>query len=627
MKKTVRGFITLFIVTALALCTCFSIAFAAESDNPSLETGQMELDVMFVLDASGSMLTSDPNKVALDAINLFVDLSDETCGAGYVVYTEKIKAYSDIVSFENKSDVDAFKKKVSSLKYDPNGDTDISLGLTKAMKTFEKKGDANGRKRAIILLSDGNTHLNGSTRTVQDSKKEMEDTLLSLSRMDIPVFAIGLNYDGTLDKKEIQRIATATEGKSFSTKTSDELPTILTQIFSEIYDIKGKELSLVNGFVRVKVENSSIFYVNIIIKSKFNVKQLNPRLVSPQKEDVPIEGSENIKVTSAGNYTLIKMIYPQVGDWKLYLDKVTEDNCRITQLDFYSVYIKQNLAKEAGIRQPYTIEASLNEGDVVVRDFALLDTITMVSTVTTASGEQKVELKCNEYGIFTGQFTPTELGEFTVVTKAKTKAFEKEGRTFKGTVVESVATDDQSSFLIESEEDDNGSGFVMAILTYVGIGVLAVVVIIVIILVIIGIIKAKAQKDTVERPAPPPPPPPPPEPAPAPKPVYIPEPPAPKQPEAKPPEYVDVPLLEHAPLEELIKRGSDNSFNKTADQFETDKELEKLVKKGNDDAFNMNSADSYEVDPSLAALIKTGGNGLEGQGIQKEEPQEDPEEE
>ena len=85
--------------------------------------------------------------------------------------------------------------------------------------------------------------------------------------------------------------------------------------------------------------------------------------------------------------------------------------------------------------------------------------------------------------------------------------------------------------------------------------------------------------------------------------------------------------MEHAPLEELIKRGADNSFNKNADEFETDHDLEKIVKKGTDDAFNMSSADSYSVDPSLAALIKTGGDGLEGNGIQKEEPQEETDEE
>ena len=103
-----------------------------------------------------------------------------------------------------------------------------------------------------------------------------------------------------LVKQETERIATATKGKAFSTKTSDDLPNVLSDIFSSIYKLEGKQLALVNGNVRIKVENSSIFYVNIIIKSNFIAEELNPKLKNPNKEDVPIEGNENVKMTSAG---------------------------------------------------------------------------------------------------------------------------------------------------------------------------------------------------------------------------------------------------------------------------------------------------------------------------------------
>ena len=428
MKKTVKSLTVLIVSAMMIICTCLCTAYAAEGDN-YLQSGNMDLDVMFVLDASGSMLTSDPNKIALDAVNLFIDLTDESCGAGYVVYTEKIKASSDIVSFKDKSNLESMKKEIAGLSYDPNGDTDIALGLTNAMNTFKDKGEANGRKRAIILLSDGNTHLLNGPRTVEQSKAEMEDTLKELSKMDVPVYTIGLNYDGTLDKQETERIATATKGKAFSTKTSDDLPNVLSDIFSSIYKLEGKQLALVNGNVRIKVENSSIFYVNIIIKSNFTAEELNPKLKNPNKEDVPIEGNENVKMTSAGTYTLIKLIYPMTGDWKLHIDNATEENCRITQLDFYSVYIKQTLDDKAGVNRPYQIQATLNEGDVAVRDFALLNTINMVSTITTEDGEEQVELTCDENGVFVGQFIPKKTGEITIQTKAVTKTFEKDSVT------------------------------------------------------------------------------------------------------------------------------------------------------------------------------------------------------
>ena len=61
---------------------------------------------MFVIDASGSMLQSDPKKVALDAFNLFADMCDETCRVGYVVYTHKIKDSEDLTSINDNENLE-----------------------------------------------------------------------------------------------------------------------------------------------------------------------------------------------------------------------------------------------------------------------------------------------------------------------------------------------------------------------------------------------------------------------------------------------------------------------------------------------------------------------------------------
>ena len=69
MKKIKRLFT--FAMALMIALSCFGISVSAvESDAPD-DNGNMELDVVFVLDSSGSMAESDPNRVAPDAFKRF----------------------------------------------------------------------------------------------------------------------------------------------------------------------------------------------------------------------------------------------------------------------------------------------------------------------------------------------------------------------------------------------------------------------------------------------------------------------------------------------------------------------------------------------------------------------------
>lgn len=82
------------------------------------------------------------------------------------------------------------------------------------------------------------------------------------------------------------------------------------------------------------------------------------------------------------------------------------------------------------------------------------------------------------------------------------------------------------------------------------------------------------------------------------------------------PRFVEVPLLEHDPLEQLIRTGPEDAFRQNTDHYEVDPSLASIIKRGVDDPFQQN-ADSYEVDPSLAALIRSGGDQV-GVGVEEE---------
>lgn len=618
VKRNISKTLSMLLVLIMLAVSCLSLSVNAEQDNVYDEDGKMNLDVVFVLDASGSMLSSDPNKIAIDAFNLFVDLCDESCGVGYSVYTNKIIESSPIISLSDEKNLESLKENISEIQYEPHGSTDIALGLTEALKIHSKNESSDTtRKKAIILLSDGNTYLSNGSRPLSEASEEMEETLQLLYDDDIPVYSIGLNYDGKLDKEEIERISDGTNGKSYETTTSDELISIISDIFSDIYKLDGTNCEIKNGDVKINVKDSSVFYVNVIIKTNLTLEELNPVLTSPSGKEVSLTENDNIKMTNAGSYTLIKLIYPDIGTWNLHLDNADQSNCKITQLDFYSVYIKQNIKSSAVVGESIKIEASLNDVDGVVDDYDLLKTITMTTVVSSENGEINVNLIRETDGVYTGEFTADIEGNYTVKTIATSETFKKESAVAQISVALTAGSADENSE--SAQADVEGMAILTIILIVIGIAIVIAIIAIVVFAVIHAVVKSKTENmeripdnRKVEQP---------------PK-RELPKQQPPKQkPVPKPPalKYVDIPLIEHGDLESLIKKGPDDAFSANPDDYKADPSLEALIKKGAEDPFKT-TANDYQADPSLVGIIKSGGEGLEKKvSLEKDESSTDSE--
>lgn len=82
----------------------------------------------------------------------------------------------------------------------------------------------------IVLLSDGRTDLPKGPRTVAESQKELDSTVKEAVSLNLPVYTIGLNYDGSLDSGTMSTIASMTGGKFYETTSSSQLNEIVADI-------------------------------------------------------------------------------------------------------------------------------------------------------------------------------------------------------------------------------------------------------------------------------------------------------------------------------------------------------------------------------------------------------------
>ena len=82
-------------------------------------TDNGQLDAVLVIDASGSMKETDPNKLGLEGVKLFIDMMAATGNqVGLVTYGSEVDATYPMVAVNTKEDKEKIKTFVDGLSRD-----------------------------------------------------------------------------------------------------------------------------------------------------------------------------------------------------------------------------------------------------------------------------------------------------------------------------------------------------------------------------------------------------------------------------------------------------------------------------------------------------------------------------
>ena len=225
------------------------IRFLEESTN----TTRRPLDVMMVLDESGSMGRYDGDSTtrsveAQAAAKSFVaDLNASRDRAGIVSYESgdslgdepmagaiyRKTANGRFISGDFSSA--GVNGSINNIPDDPNGGTDIEQGLFKANNVLGLKSD-DVRKKVIIALTDG---VNNGCDTDDDpldcqNNEDAMDRVYQANRDATTVYTIGFGDDGDIDEAFLQEVADETDGRYYQAENADELDSVFREIREDI---------------------------------------------------------------------------------------------------------------------------------------------------------------------------------------------------------------------------------------------------------------------------------------------------------------------------------------------------------------------------------------------------------
>jgi Mg-chelatase subunit ChlD len=235
IKKTILGVVFTALILSLGL-GCFRTpvvcASTASTDSgptgevPQAELHQAELDIVFVLDNSGSMRNNDPNFITKEVVTNFLGGIGKNSRLGMVIFDETANLVVPLLSADNAEVRARFLDSLDVIDFKGKF-TNSPAGIERAI--YELK--ANGRqdsKKIIIFLTDGIVDTGDKSQDLEKENWLKEDLTRESKNAGIRIFGIAFTDDA--DFRLIQTLAIRTDGEYFRVFEVADLEKVFARI-------------------------------------------------------------------------------------------------------------------------------------------------------------------------------------------------------------------------------------------------------------------------------------------------------------------------------------------------------------------------------------------------------------
>lgn len=349
------------------LCLALSIVLSILQAGLFFNTARAEessannrFNVVIVSDASGSMLSTDPEGLRFEAINQFINLLAEQGNLlGAVSFADNINATEELTEVDSS---EAKQKIADTLKNTPaKGDTNIGEALQKAVSMLDEEGDKD-LPSIILFLSDGNTDLKDK-KDMENSLNMKADAIQAAREKDIAIYSVCLNANKKADVSEMEQISQATGGEFREVGSATDLQEVFNSFYNLIYGTSTTQL-LDEAFdesgvleTKFNVPGLGVEEINIIIYGKVSEVELFDAQ-GQKKEVFPVEYN---------TFTMIKSTDVSAGEWKLITKGTAGNHIKINMV--YNTNLKVELKSEAlgkvtNPKDGVKFEAYLSAGEI-----------------------------------------------------------------------------------------------------------------------------------------------------------------------------------------------------------------------------------------------------------------------
>ena len=238
----------------------------------------LPIDIMLVLDNSGSMKKNDPNFLVTEAIKEFISQKNENTRVGIIIFDGKaqLKISLTVASFANR---EAILNSIKGINYTGQY-TDFPAAIERAIYELKDNGREDALK-SIIFMTDGIVDTGNVNRDLEKSKWLREDLAAAAADNEIKIF--GIAFTEAADFQLIQSISQQTEGEYFRALAAEDLQNVFQQINKVIN--KAPDSSVVSEIEKITIGDTLANNIesgeaasNLLDGDEQSIENIRPRI-------------------------------------------------------------------------------------------------------------------------------------------------------------------------------------------------------------------------------------------------------------------------------------------------------------------------------------------------------------
>ena len=368
------------------------------------------LDMVVVVDTSGSMEDSDATRMTPSAVNMLINMMPaEDSRIGVVTFNKKPTALTTdaagnpalltLKEFENAKSV---KQSVAGVVY--KGGTGIGNAVKMATDILSQHSTDDSRQKAIILFTDGMDDFGVDQLSLAMCKENQSSAVQWATENNCPIYCIGYNYKTTSGQnsmgedgeglKKLESIAKPTDGKAQAITSIEEIEELFINILANICDLYYKPIQTVPGdgkehIVEINVSPEVVeANIRIACPTKSALSKGKIELINPDGAKVPLQNGNGIRYDVDATAASIKVLAPKTGMWTLVLNGIEGEEIKIGLLEHYDLGIVSTLTLPEGnpegvayVGDQIGVQTYLTTDGSKVSDNAIYETVTEASVV------------------------------------------------------------------------------------------------------------------------------------------------------------------------------------------------------------------------------------------------------
>ena len=429
MKSNINSIIIVLILGAMSLLPFLSYA----DDNSTI-------DVVLVVDSSGSMKKTDPQSLRIPAAKLFISLLDDSDRAGLISFSDKGYPLISLTHVDSEENRDKLFKAVDRISSD-GLHTNLYDALYKGLSVLssDRRKDST---QFIIIMSDGMMDVGNPDEDRRLLDKMKNELAALLEGEEVKVYAIAFTEQS--DRLLLEKISKQTGGFYNLALTDKDFHLIFSSIFESLKRPDMLPMSN-NGFL----VDGSIEEVTIVATK--GSPETKIQINAPDGQHYTNKGkATGIEWFVSNSFDMITVEKPAGGRWEILFSS-GENN---------KAYIITNLKLQTNFEQLYStfgdpleIKIWLEKEGTTIAEQNVLDKIDIYVELTGPDGKtSKLTPFSKEEGIFVRKVAPFTPGNYKLRIVAHGNTFERE-KAFVFNVADAIES--KADILAEREKKKN----------------------------------------------------------------------------------------------------------------------------------------------------------------------------